>query len=74
VAVAKITGQGLTAIAILVALLWVCAIGERVIVARANAQAAQVLDAMRLLQIQKRRPPAFTPARPALPRLRPRLG
>ena len=33
-----ITGQGLTALAILVGLLWACVIGERVIVRRATAR------------------------------------
>lgn len=73
-AIARITGQGLISIAILVALLWVCAIGERVIVERANLQAAQTLRAMRSLQIKNRRPPASTPARPAQRRLHPELG
>lgn len=73
-AIARITGQGLTSIAVLVALLWACAIGERVIVERANVQAAQALRAMRSLQIKNRRPPASTPADPAQHRLHPELG
>jgi hypothetical protein len=65
VSVAKITGQGLTSIAILVALLWSCVIGERVMMGRADAGAAQVSRAMRELRFKTRREPAFTPARPA---------
>jgi hypothetical protein len=72
--VAKITGQGLTSIAILVALLWACVIGERVIVWRANAGAAQVSRAMRTLRMKNRREPAATPARPAHRRLHPDIG
>jgi hypothetical protein len=64
VSVAKITGQGLTSIAILVALLWTCAIGERVILGRATAGAAQVMRAMRELRLKNRREPAATPQRP----------
>jgi hypothetical protein len=64
VSVAKITGQGLTSIAILVALLWTCAIGERVIVGRATAGAAQVMRAMRELRLKNRREPVATPPRP----------
>lgn len=64
VSVAKTTGQGLTSIAILVALLWTCLICQRVILERANAGAAQVMRAMRELRLKKRRQPAAAPARP----------
>lgn len=73
-ALAKITGEGLTAIAILVVLLWSCAVGERVIVNRANAETTEALRAMRSLQLKNRRLPAATPARPALRRMHPELG
>ena len=73
-AVAKITGQGLATMAILVALLWACAIGELLIVARANTQADQAMRAMRSLQIKKRRQPSSTPVRPARRRLRAALS
>jgi hypothetical protein len=49
VPVAKITGQGLTSIALLVALLWTC-VGERFILRRAADDAAQVMQAMRELR------------------------
>jgi len=64
VSVAKITGQGLTSIAILVALLWACVIGQRVILGRANAGAVQVMRAMRELRSKNRREPAAAPAPP----------
>jgi hypothetical protein len=72
--VTKITGQGLKSIAILVALLWTCAIGERLVVGRANAATAQVIQAMRELRLKNRREPAAAPARPAHRRLRPEAG
>ena len=62
-AIAKITGQGLTSIAILVALLWACVIGERVIARRAATGAAQAVQAMRILRLQNRRQPAAAPGR-----------
>jgi hypothetical protein len=74
VAIGKITRQGLTSIAILVLLLWACAIGERVIVNRANAATTDALRSMRSLQLKNRRQPAATPARPTPRRLRPELG
>jgi hypothetical protein len=74
VSVAKITGQGLTSVAILVALLWTCAIGERLILGRANADAAQVMRAMRELRFKTRRQPATVPTRPPHRRLRTELG
>lgn len=63
--VAKITGQGLTSIAVLVALLWTCVIGERVIISRANANAVEVVRAMRELRSKNRRAPAATPVPPS---------
>ena len=72
--VAKITGQGLASIAILVALLWTCLIGERVILGHATAGAAQVVRAMRELRFKTRREPAATPARPHHRRLHTEVG
>jgi len=74
VATARITGQGLTSIAILVVLLWACAIGERIIVNRANAETTEALRAMHSLQLKNRRQPAATPAHPPLRRQHPELG
>jgi hypothetical protein len=73
VAIARITVQGLTSIAILVLVLWACAIGERVIVDRANAETTEALRAMRSLQLKNRRQPAATPLRPTR-RQHPELG
>jgi len=63
--IAKISGQGLTSIAILVALLWACVLGERVIGERARTSAAETLAAMRNLRNQNR------PARWTAPRRSP---
>ena len=48
--VAKITGQGLLAIALSVALLWGCLIGERVLVHRASEQRIQVFHEIEQLR------------------------
>jgi hypothetical protein len=48
--VAKITGHGLAAIALSVALLWSCLIGERVMVRRASAERALVMRDLRRMQ------------------------
>ncbi len=50
--IAKITGQGLTAIALSVALLWGCLIGERVMVRRASAERAQVMRDLRRIRLR----------------------
>jgi len=65
--VAKITGHGLASIAILVALLWSCVIGERVFFGRANADLLQTVRAMRELRLKNRREPVASP-RLVLPR------
>jgi hypothetical protein len=45
--VAKITGQGLAAIAVLVCLLWGCLLAERSTVARARAETIETMRALR---------------------------
>jgi len=63
-AIAKITGQGLTSIAILVALLWTCLLSERAISSRARAVSAETVRAMRELRLRQRGTPAAAPLRP----------
>jgi len=64
--IVKITGQGLSAIALSVALLWGCLIGERVILRNANAERIRTLRD--LDERQRRRPiPVSAPA-PVAPR------
>ena len=48
--IAKITGPGLAAIAVSVALLWGCLIGERVMVRRASTERALVMRDLQRLQ------------------------
>lgn len=72
---AKITGQGLTSIAVLVALLWACVIGERMIGARASTAAAETLRAMRALRVRSGRDhPVTVPAFPTPRRAHPKMG
>jgi hypothetical protein len=70
--IAKISGQGLTSLAILVALLWACVIGERVISRRARTSAAETIEAMRNLRNQNR--PARSTAPVLTPHARPKFG
>ena len=72
--VAKITGQGLTSIAILVALLWACVIGERVMLGSAQTGAAEALRTMRELRLKNRREPAAAPAETPLRQPRLKVG
>ena len=68
VPIAKITGQGLASIAILVALLWGCVLGERAVVGGANRTATEVVRAMRALRTRQ---PVSTSPRPAVHTLHP---
>ncbi len=69
--IAKITGQGLAAIALSVALLWTCLLGERMIVHHATARQAQLLRELQQLQRNHRNEPVSVPAptRPHNPRI-----
>jgi hypothetical protein len=59
--IAKITGQGLFAIACSVALLWGCVIGERVMLSIATAERIRVLHEMERLQKKPRPTPVIAP-------------
>jgi hypothetical protein len=48
--IAKITGQGLAAIALSVALLWGCFIGERLLVREASVERSNVMRELRRMQ------------------------
>jgi hypothetical protein len=59
--IAKITGQGLLAIACSVALLWGCVIAERVMLRDAGEERVRVLHEMEQLQSKPRPTPAVAP-------------
>ena len=65
--IAKITGQGLAAIALSVALLWGVFVGERLTVRQAQAQQARVMRELQELQRFHRAEPVSTPT-PRIPR------
>jgi hypothetical protein len=73
-AFAKITGGGLSAIAMLVIVLWACIIGEHLIVARANRELARTMLEVRKLQNRKNADPVSAPAPAIRTRLRPAIG
>jgi hypothetical protein len=67
-AVARITGQGLAAIAVLVCLLWACLVAERLTVARAHSETARNLRTLKRMRVVT---PALRPPHPeeAVPRV-----
>jgi hypothetical protein len=69
-ATARITGAGMGSIAMLVAVLWACILGEHLIVQRANREYSQAMTEIRQMQ-KKRVMPVSAPvgrriARPAI--------
>jgi hypothetical protein len=60
--IAKITGQGLLAMAFSVALLWVCLIGERVMVNRARQERVRLMQEIEQFH-RKHSVPVSVPAR-----------
>jgi len=59
---ARITGQGLTAIAFSVALLWICVIGQQMKQRSAFVERARIVREIRQMQRQQRSEPATTPS------------
>ena len=59
--IAKISGQGLAAIALSVALLWACFISERLTVKQAAAQQARVMRELHQLQRNRQAEPVSSP-------------
>jgi hypothetical protein len=59
--IAKITGQGLAAIALSVALLWACFISERLTVRQAAALQSRVMRELQQMQRNRRAEPASYP-------------
>jgi hypothetical protein len=62
--IARITGQGLVAIALSVALLWACFIGERLMVRHSLDQRAQLMRELHQMQRGRRAQPVSAPIRP----------
>jgi hypothetical protein len=60
--IARITGQGLAAIALSVALLWACFIGERLMVRQTLARRSQLMRELHQLQRDRRAEPVSAPA------------
>ena len=59
--IAKITGQGLAAITLSVALLWACFIGERLLVRQSLDQRAQLMRELHQMQRDRRAQPVSVP-------------
>jgi hypothetical protein len=72
--IAKITGQGLAAIALAVVALWACFLGERLIVHRAYAQRAQLMRDLLQLRRNRRTEPVSLPSPRMLRPARTTLG
>ena len=66
-AVIRITGEGLAAISLSVALLWGCFLGEQATLRSARTERARVMYEMRELQRQQQAQPVSVPA-PRVPR------
>jgi hypothetical protein len=60
--IVKITGQGLSAIALSVALLWGCLMGERVAARRAFSERAKVLRDISRMKRRQRTQPVSAPS------------
>ena len=64
--VAKITREGLVTIAVLVAILWGCILGERILTRNTTLETYRVMRQIRYLKFKRRIEPAAQPA-PAAP-------
>jgi hypothetical protein len=74
IAIARITGSGLTGIALSVVLLWSCIISERLIVKNANVEARRTLQEMRMMRLRRHLVPVSAPG-DGIPRhVRPDVG
>lgn len=62
--IAKITGQGISAIGLSVALLWGCWIATRITMDRSLTERARVIRDLERLQRKRQPHPAATPLRP----------
>jgi hypothetical protein len=63
--IVRITGQGLGAIALSVALLWACLVGERIVVRRAVAERSQLMREIQQMQRSRHSQPPQRVSTPA---------
>ncbi len=74
VAMAKITGQGLRAIAVAVVLLWACIVAEHLIVRAANQEAWRALRDLEAMRLRRHNERVSTPVPHVVRPARPTLG
>lgn len=63
-AIAKITGHGLTWIATLVIVLWCCILTESFVIRRASLEARRSMNDLRVLRLKRQAEPAALPIIP----------
>jgi hypothetical protein len=73
-AIARITTPGLVSIAVLVAFLWACILGQHLIIQNANQEFSRALTEIKTLRVRQRMQPVSAPARPAARPPRPTIG
>jgi hypothetical protein len=74
-AIAKITREGLVSIAVLVAILWGCILGERILTRNTSLETYRVMRQIRYLKLKRHIEPASQPAaNPPSPSLGPVVG
>ena len=66
-ALAKITRPGLVSIALLVAILWGCVLGEQYFVRRSRIETYRAMRDLRQLRLNRRVEPVSHPTAPATP-------
>jgi len=72
--IAKITGQGLAAIGVSVALLWGCVIGQRSMLREAYSERVRVMREVQLLHLRQQPVPVSLPAPHRAPRSHTTVG
>jgi hypothetical protein len=72
--VAKITREGLVTIAVLVAILWGCILGERILTRNTTLETYRVMRQIRYLKFKRRVEPAQPAPTPPTPSLGPVVG
>ena len=74
-AIAKITREGLVSIAVLVAILWGCILGERILTHNTTIETYRVMRQLRYMKFKRNIEPASRPAaNPPSPSLGPVVG